>query len=305
MRLRVVDKVLVATDTVRIRLCDAQGRALPAFTPGAHVELRFADFSRHYSLTSSPARRDVYEICVLRDRTGRGGSVFLHDHLDVGAHLDAEGPVNTFPLGADAAYTALIAGGIGVTPLLTMAEALTDANRPFEFHYAARSPEHFLDVPVSPDRLHRYPNRHDRPTIDVEAILAGLPTGSHVYVCGPAGLIRAVRARASTLQWDPGRIHSESFGSPATPGGRAITVRLAQSGHTIEVAPDLSILDALLAEGIWIPSDCRRGECGACVTQVVDGTPEHRDVCLPDALRRDHMCPCVSRAAGSQLTLDL
>lgn len=305
MDLTVIDKTLVAADTVRISLAAPGGGPLPAFRPGAHIELSFAGYTRHYSLTSSVQFRDRYEICVLRARPGRGGSAYLHDRLRIGDRLSGSGPFNSFPLRRDATRTVFIAGGIGITPFLAMMEALIRSSQPFDLHYAARSASHFLPLPAHPGRTHRYVSTAGGHRMDVGAILEPLSSDIDVYACGPHRLIEAIRTEAAARARPDRRLHFESFGAGLNPGDRPVKVHLALSGFSIDVPPGTTILDALLAGGIWAPFECRRGQCASCVTEILSGEPEHRDLCLTEEQRRGAMCPCVSRSRTSELVLNL
>ena len=305
MNLTVIEKSIIAADTVRITLSMTDGSASPAFKPGAHIELSFAGLTRHYSLTSSPQELSRYEICVLRTKPGRGGSAYLHDQLNVGDRLHVGGPFNAFPLLLEASHTVFIAGGIGITPFFSMMAALQAASRPFELHYTARTTDSFLPVPEYSGRSRRYCDIDGKPSIDIDAILDPLSRDTDLYVCGPRGLIEAVRAKAAARGWPARHVHFESFGAAPKATDAPVTVRLALSGLNIEVPPGTSILDALLENGVWAPYECRRGECASCVTEVISGEPDHRDLCLSEQQRRSTMCTCVSWARGSEIVLNL
>lgn len=305
MDLIVTDKTLVAADTLRITLTAADGAALPSFKPGAHIELTFAGLTRRYSLTSEPDDPSQYQICVLRTEPSRGGSAWLHDWLAVGDRLGVSGPYNAFPLRLEARHSVFIAGGIGITPFLSMMAALARSASGFELHYAARSADRFLHLPEYPAAIHRYTDHDGRPGLDIAAILAQAPTDADLYICGPHGLIEAVRASAAARGWPAERIHFESFGASLKPSDQPIRVHLALSGMTLDVEPGTSILDALLANDVWAPHECRRGECASCMTEVVSGEPDHRDVCLTQAQRSNSLCTCVSWARSSELVLNL
>lgn len=304
MELTVIDKTLVAADTVRITLAAPDGGALPAFKPGAHVELSFAGLTRRYSLTSSPNDLGHYQICVLRTNPSRGGSAHLHDVLCVGDRLPTAGPFNAFPLHLEARQTVFIAGGIGITPFFSMMETLEVSSRPFALHYAASHPGRFLPVPEYSGRTKRYADSIE-PRMDIAAILDPLPTDVDLYVCGPRGLIDAVRTQAAARGWPDKRVHFESFGVSPKPTDAPLTVRLALSGLSIEVQPGTAILDALLANGVWAPYECQRGECAACMTEVLAGEPDHRDLCLTEAQRSHAMCTCVSWGRTPEIVLNL
>lgn len=305
MQLTVVQKSLVATDTLKLRLAAANGAPLPAFRPGAHIELNIRGLARHYSITSSHREPAFYEICVLRTAASRGGSSFIHDGLAVGDVMEVAGPFNAFHLHATAAHSVFIAGGIGITPFFSMMAELDANGRSFELHYAARDEGRLLPTPDAGHRVSKYLDADGGPTLRIADLLAGVRSDAHLYVCGPQAMIEAVREAASQCGWPPGQLHFESFGSAPKPSDQALAVHLRRSGLTLSVAPGVSILDALLENGVWAGHECRRGECGSCITEVLAGEPDHRDYCLTPDQRRSSMCTCVSWAKTSELTLDL
>ncbi len=304
MKLVVIAKDLVAEQTMRIRFAAADQSSLPGFAPGAHVELTFAGMMRRYSLTSDARNLAHYEICALRADPGRGGSAYLHDSLMVGGEIEVSPPVNAFPLNIGASHSVFIAGGIGITPFLTMMTALQGAERSFELHYVARSAGRFLRLSQYAWQTTHYTKKSGT-SLDVGRMLTNLNGDTELYVCGPRSMIEAVRLNAMDKGWPQSRIHFESFGAPAKPGDGPVRLHLAQSRATIYVEPGTTILDALLAHGVWAGFECRRGECGSCTVDVISGDPDHRDVCLTSAQRQGAMCPCVSWSRSAELTLNL
>lgn len=290
------------------------GIVLPAFEAGAH--LRFAiplsdggACTREYSLVNEPGHRTHYEIAVLHDERGRGGSRQMHA-LRVGDLVTAQGPINAFPIVADADEHLLLAGGIGITPLFCMARALKARDASMTIHYAARTPAHmaYRDELAALGAQLYFDNGEPSRGLPLTALLAHPKPRRHLYVCGPARMIAATIEIATALGWPASHVHHESFGGAvALIGDQPIRIHLKASQRTIEVAGDESILDALVREGLDPLHDCRRGECGLCVTQVVDGVPEHRDHVLSARERACGrvMCTCVSRAQTPELTLDL
>ena len=301
--------------TPRIRaytLAAANARPLPTFDAGAHLEVPVSlpdgtQALRHYSIASDPARRDTFEVAVLREDDGRGGSVAMHDGMQIGLTIRTQPPRNHFALHRDHRPTLLIAGGIGITPVKAMAHTLARRGTPFTLHYAARSERemayrHEL-ADVAGDALRAYcSDRSER--IDINAILREALDDAIVYVCGPARLIDSVVTEAQALGMAD-RIRSERFGVSSDGPMHPIQVELARTGTTIDVAADESVLDALLDAGISAPYSCRTGVCGTCAVPVLDGEPDHRDAVLTDAQKESLMCPCVSRASGDHLRLDL
>lgn len=286
---------------------------LPASEPGAHIDLHLGNGCvRSYSLTN-PGEHDRWWLAIQQDAASRGGSRWIHEALRPGATIEVDGPRNHFLLDESAPHTVLIAGGIGITPLLAMARRLAMAERPWTLHYAARSRARmaFADtLRVLAQRSGamldlRWTDEGD-PPLDLDAIVAALPQDAHVYACGPAGLLAAFDAATATLPGE--RVHLEHFASSqaaATEGG--FTVKLARDGRSIPIVPGRSILDALLDIGLKPPHACREGLCGACETRVIDGTPDHRDQFLTDAEMAEgqRMMICCSGSKSPVLVLDL
>jgi vanillate O-demethylase ferredoxin subunit len=300
----------------RFRLGAADGRPLPLFTAGAHIKVKVAlpdgrADERSYSLVNSDGQNGDYEIAVQCESAGHGGSAYMH-RLKVGDALAARGPVNDFRLATGASHHVLIAGGIGITPILSMARALRAAGQPFHLHYAARSPELMAfreAVEALCDKTAQLCFDGGDPArgLNLEQVLGPPAGGRHVYVCGPKGMIDAVLATAARLGWAAANVHFESFGAAPQAGDGAIEVVLSRAGRTIMVPAQQSILDALLAAGIDHPYDCKRGECSTCQVEVLEGIPDNRDFCLfgDEYEAGKLMCVCVSRAKTPQLVLNL
>ena len=304
----------VAPGIKRFALSRPDGTALPSYSGGSHVVVSVPGADRlhknAYSLMGNPQHLDTYHIAVRRHTTSRGGSRLLHDEIDVEAKLSISHPLNLFPLARLGRKHILIAGGIGVTPILAHAHDLVRLGAPFEVHYAFRSPEQaaFADVleDLAASHLHRYCTaRGDR--IDFAAILADQPLGTHLYVCGPAAFIDATRTAARVLGWSSSHVHSEQFLSPPT--GSAFHAHLARSGKRIEVTPDTSLLEAIEQAGVAAPQSCRGGACGQCETEVLeaDGEIAHHDVFLSDSDKAGghKIMLCVSRLQGRRIVLNL
>ncbi len=296
------------------KLAALGGAALPAFSGGSHIIVVMRGAARihrnPYSLLSSPHQLDAYEIGVRRMEESRGGSHFMHDQVKVGSRLEIAHPVNLFPLDKIARKHVLIAGGIGVTPFLAQLEDLHDGQVPYELHYSVRSPEHaaFLDSLRSRegDKVRMYYDSESQ-AIDFDGLLSNQPLGTHVYVCGPAGLINRVTTTAKSCGWPDSHIHWEQFSAP--PMGDAFEVFLARTNLTVHVPPDQSLLESIEAAGVEVPYLCRGGVCGFCQTRVLelDGELLHNDHFLSDADRAaaKSIMPCVSRARCKTLVLDL
>jgi ferredoxin-NADP reductase len=296
------------------KLAPVGGGSLPVFSGGSHIIVVMQGANRvhknPYSLLGSPSQLDTYEIGVRRMEESRGGSHFMHDTIKLGSRLEIAHPVNLFALDKIARKHVLIAGGIGITPFLAQLEDLHEGGVPYELHYSVRSSEHaaFLERLRSRegDRLHMYYDS-DGQTIPFQPLLANQPLGTHVYVCGPAGMINHVIATAHACGWPDSHIHWEQFSAP--PGGDAFDAFLARSKISVHVPPDRTLLESIEAAGVEVPYLCRGGVCGFCFTRVLelDGQLIHNDHFLSDAdkARGKSIMPCVSRAQCTRLVLDL
>ncbi len=285
---------------------------LPAWEPGAHIDVLLTNgLTRQYSLCGDPDDHDGWRIAVLREPAprGRGGSAYVHDFLDVGTRLEVRGPRNHFPL-RDADSYLFLAGGIGITPLLPMIRTVAARGADWRLAYGGRA----RSTMAFRAELERYGDRvrffaeDEAGRLDLDRLLGTPVPGRQVYCCGPASLLDAVEKKCAG--WDPGALHMERFApgalAPASPD-EGFEVRLAQSGLSLSVPPDRSILDVLEENGITLLSSCRAGVCGTCETAVLDGAPEHRDSVLTPEERQANasMMVCVSRCSGGGLVLDL
>lgn len=313
----IVTDIRDLTPTIKaIRLQSADGAALPAYTAGAHIRVPVVLLDdkvdeRCYSLVNIGALAATdYEIAVQLEAKGKGGSAFMHG-LQTGARLRIQAPRNDFPLHMHAEHSVLIAGGIGITPILSMAHALQASGQSFEFHYGTRSPDLMAFRDQAEKSLHAtlyFDGGDPQRGLQLEQILAQPDSGKHVYVCGPRGLIDAVIASAKRHGWPDDHVHFELFSSPAAQSGdMEFEVELRATGKTLRVPAGQSILDVVLAAGCDLMYDCKRGECGMCATTVLEGIPDHRDYNLPEDERASGkvMCICVSRAKSPRLVLDL
>lgn len=294
------------------------GDALPAFTAGAHIDVAVelpcgTKAWRSYSIVSDPADRSEYVIAVLLEQKSSGGSAYMHHNVHVGQLIEVQKPKNHFPLSEDASEHLLIAGGIGITPILCMARTLSAAGTRYSVHYSARAKEAmaFRDflVSVCGAQITLYfDGGVPANGIDLRGLLSTRRPGQHVYVCGPRGMIDDVRRICAESGWPPEAVHSESFAAIAATGLRQpIDVFLAKSGILRTVSPDMSILDSLIDAGIDVDYDCKRGECGVCTVPVLEGVPLHQDYYLNEREREENkvMQVCVSWAKTRRLVLDL
>ncbi len=293
--------------------------ALPEFEPGAHVNVAVdPGLVRSYSLCNDPTVRDHYLIAVKREDAGRGGSRLLHQRVRTGDDLFITEPRNNFPLQIDAPFSLLLAGGIGITPLLSMLRVLVRNGRDVMLHVCTRSPE---ETPFREELAQEPLSRHLRfhhdggvpgRGLDLGVLLRARPEGAQLYCCGPAGMMNAVRERAA--HWPAESLHFESFGGGGAAAvekqpARADTlfeVEIKSSGQVLEVPPGRSMLHVLLENGVYVDSNCEEGTCATCAVRVIEGTPDHRDTVLTDQERSSgKMCSCVSRACSKRLLVDL
>ncbi|OJY33670.1 MAG: oxidoreductase [Rhodobacterales bacterium 65-51] len=302
------------TDRIReFRLTGVAERPLPGWEPGAHVRVSLPDGdSRAYSLIALapvPEAPAEYRIAVQLEPEGKGGSRFMHG-LAEGAEVTLSLPKCDFPLVAGAP-AALLAGGIGVTPMISMATALKAAGTPFEFHYAGRSAGLMAYASALAETFGPAFTAHcdDDPAtaLHLDALLAALGD-RHIYACGPRGMLDALRQKAEAAGIPASRVHFELFDAPqAEAGDTAFEVELASTGQTFTIPPDRSIIEVLEEGGVDLVYDCQRGDCGICQCGVISGEPDHRDVVLSEAERAAGklMQICVSRAKSPRLVLDL
>ena len=307
-----IERIDPLTPHIRRLILVATGPApLPAFTPGAHLELQIPGTKplwRAYSLVNLP-EQDHYEIAVQLEDPSSGGSRWLHS-VQPGQVLTARAPNNHFALVDEADDFLLIAGGIGITPMLGMARALAARQQPFRLHYAGRDDARmaYLEEVRALDNAQCWISSGD-PTrrLPLDTLLNAPTAGRQLYVCGPKTLIAAVLETARACGWDERHVHSELFvGSLDDAADAGFEVELRSSGVTLHVPAGKSVLDAMLEANLDPMFDCRRGDCGVCVTQVLEGSAEHRDICLSERERATgSFCTCVSRASSARLVLDL
>lgn len=307
----VARKDTLATGVVGLTLERPRSGPLPAWAPGAHVDLHLADgMIRQYSLCGDPGNEHAYEIAVLREPASRGGSAYVHDKIGPGDTIPVSGPRNHFRL-EPAQRLRFIAGGIGITPIRPMIAAAVASGIDWQLLYGGRTRESmaFLDELSTDDCRVRVAPQDETGLLDLEAFLGPVPReGTLVYCCGPEPLLAA--AEAVVTDWSPGALRVERFAplpEPAAQDRTGFTVECRKSGLTLIVPPDKSILEVVREAGIDADSNCREGTCGTCETAVLDGIPEHHDVVLSDDEKaaNDTMMICVGRATSDRLVLDL
>jgi ferredoxin-NADP reductase len=311
--LTVAARTLAADGVVSLTLRRPDGGALPSWTPGAHIDVLLdgddGDLIRQYSLCGHPAERASWQIAVLREPRGRGGSAYVHDHLREGSTVRVREPRNNFPL-RPAARHLFIAGGVGITPILPMVEAAEAAGADWRLLYGGRTRTSMAFL----DRLARHGDRvlirpqDEYGLLDLAAHLAVPEDDTLVHACGPEPLLQAVREQCAG--WPSGTLGVERFAPARTPGAgpaEAFEVELVRSGLTLTVPADRSVLETVEEAGVAVDFSCREGTCGTCETDVLDGRPDHRDSLLAEDERAagDTMLICVSRSCGPRLVLDL
>lgn len=317
LQVRVARRTLEAEGICGLELVAADGAPLPAFAAGSHVDVHLpGGIVRQYSLCNDPAETHRYQIAVLRDPGSRGGSAAVHDLVAEGDALRISAPRNHFALAADAPRHLLLAGGIGVTPILCMAERLALLGARFRMHYSGRSAPRMAfraRIAAAPfaDRVQlHFDDGEAAQRLDIAAVLAAAEADTHLYVCGPQGFMDAVLGAARQQGWAEERLHWEFFAAAdAGPrgGDAGFEVQLASSGRVVSVAAGQSVTQALLAAGVEVMVSCEQGVCGTCLTRVLAGEVDHRDAYLTpeEQAAHDQFTPCCSRARSERLVLDL
>jgi vanillate monooxygenase ferredoxin subunit len=316
LHVRVAARYEEAADIASFELVASPGGQLPAFTAGAHVDVHIGQgLVRQYSLCNNPAERHRYLIAVQKEPMSRGGSKAMHETVKVGDTLTISAPRNHFALAPEAQRHLLLAGGIGVTPILCMAESLAASGAAFEMHLCTRSVERaaFRErIARSNFAQHVHFHFDDGAAgqkLDIPRRLAQAQPGEHLYVCGPKGFMDAVLTTARAGGWPESRLHYEFFAAELADSGsdQAFEIELAGSGRTVLVRQDQTALQALLDAGVEIDSSCEQGVCGTCATRVLGGVPDHRDLYFTpeEHAANDQFTPCCSRAKTARLVLDL
>jgi len=317
LALRLKSRQDEAEGIVSFELIDPAGMPLPPFEAGSHLLVECAPgVVRSYSLCNAPSQRSVYQIGVLREPQSRGGSTAVHERWQVGQTVRVSRPRNHFPLAGGDGRVLLLAGGIGITPLLAMAEHLSAAGRPFELHYGTRTATRTAFI----DRLKQAPfaasvhiHRDDGPpgqAFDAARVIGTPGAGDHLYACGPAGYLAHVMQTAERLGWPAGQLHQELFQANvevAVVGDAPFEIVVANRGVTAQVAAGETALQALTRAGIDVLWSCEQGVCGSCITSVVEGRPDHRDQYLTEAdrARNDCFTPCCSRSLTPRLVVEV
>ncbi len=309
--LRVRRAEMVADGIRLFELVRDDGGELPEFTAGAHLKVRAPNgLVRRYSLSGDPDWRDAYQIAVKREAAGGGGSISMVDDVKTDDLLEVTAPRNDFALASNAPSYVLIAGGIGITPMLSMARHLVaTGGKPFRLYYLGRDAGSMafreeLSAPEFRGRVVMHMDGGDpEKSLDLWPVLEK-PKGAHLYCCGPRGLMQAVRDM--TGHWSSGAVHFEDFGTAksTTAEDAPFTVRVAKTGAVFEIPVGRSVLEVLRDAGVVIASSCEAGSCGTCIVDVVSGDLDHRDLVLMEHEKSNKFVACISRARG-ELVLDI
>ncbi|KEA64693.1 Flavodoxin reductases (ferredoxin-NADPH reductases) family 1 [Marinobacterium lacunae] len=303
-------------DICLLELARPDGAALPPFSAGAHIDIHLpGGLIRQYSLCNHPGEQHRYEVAVLRDPKSRGGSIAVHDQVNEGDAIVISEPRNLFPLEHSAHRHLLIAGGIGVTPILCMAERLSHQGAEFEMHYCTKAPEQTafrerISASEFADRVSFHYSRAEPSTrLDAQALLSKPQPDTHLYVCGPNPFMDHILETAHQCGWSDAQLHREYFAAEEVDheGDSTFEVQLASSGDVIEIPADRSVLEVLLERDIDIPFACENGVCGTCVTRLLEGEPDHRDMFLTpeEKATNEEFAPCCSRSKSKRLVLDI
>ena len=286
---------------------------LPQFSAGAHIDVHIeAGLVRQYSLCNNPNKRHRYLIAVQREATGHGGSRAMHDNLRVGDLVSIGTPRNFFSIAPSARRHLLIAGGIGITPMMAMVEELEARGEEYLLHFCARSREKtpFLDrltplVRAGNVKLH-YDGGNPLRGLDLATTLKDPEADTHLYYCGPPGFMEAAATAAS--HWSEGTVHFEHFSAPVSAdakGNRPFKVRLVRSKLELDIPSNKTIVEILREHDVFIETSCKQGYCGTCLTRYVEGQPEHRDSVLSEDDRKNFVLICCARSISTELVLDL
>ncbi len=316
LTVRVAHKNTEALDIDSFDLVAADGQSLPNFSAGSHVDVHLpGGLVRQYSLFNNPGENHRYRIAVLKDANSRGGSKVMHEQVKVGDTLQISSPKNHFMLAHEAKRHLLLAGGIGVTPLLCMAERLSSMGANFEMHYCTRSADRtafrqrMAESGLAAKVALHFDDAEPAQKLDMAALLARPEADVHLYVCGPKGFMNAVLETARSSGWSEAQLHAEFFSADVSPMAtdESFEIQVSSSGLIVTVDKDQTILQALLAAGVQVFSSCEQGVCGTCLTRVIDGVPDHRDMYLTDEEKatNDQFLPCCSRSKSARLVLDI
>lgn len=312
LRSHISRKFYDTADVCVIDLVPLDGGSFPSFSAGSHIDVYLPNgIIRQYSLCNSPDEIHRYQIAVLKEPSSRGGSIAVHDLLQEGQLLEISAPRNHFPL-ADEHKVLLLAAGIGITPIIAMAETLSLSGREFEMHYATRSPERTpfrQRITQGPFASRVKFHFSDSTRLQIDDLLVTPQQDCHLYVCGPKRFIDAVLFRARSIDWPENHLHYELFSAEVNKAedDERFEIKIASSGQVVTVEKDQTVVQALSSAGIDILISCEQGICGTCVTGVLEGVPDHRDSYLTpeEQAANNQFTPCCSRSKTKQLVIDL
>jgi len=313
----IVNKKSNETDEIAsIELVMQDNSALPEFTAGSHIDVMLSNgITRQYSLYNSPEERNRYCIGVLRAQNSRGGSIALHESVKQGDIIKISEPKNFFKLNESAKHNILFAGGIGVTPIMSMAERLSFIGASFEIHYCARTKEkmafrEMLQKKPYFDRVTMYATEElTGERFDIYRIIKNRTAGTNIYVCGPSGYMDAIIGAAEECGWPAEAIHREFFSAPiqCANDSSEFTVQIASTGQQFSVCAHQTIAEVLIKHGVEVKLSCEQGICGTCITPVIDGIPDHRDLYMSEDEhhKNNAIMVCCSRSLSDKIVLDI
>ncbi|MEP5762026.1 MAG: cytochrome P450/oxidoreductase [Litoreibacter sp.] len=307
----VIEREIVATDIVSLKLRSVNATPLPVAQAGSHIDVHIQDgLVRQYSLTGQMS--DTYQIAIQKEPKSRGGSIAMHARFQTGSKMTISPPRNNFSLVAGADHNLLFGGGIGLTPILAMAWELHTLGRSFECHLSARSSDRVayretLEALPFADKIKIYLDDDQTSSLNIQHVIEAKTLSAHLYVCGPTGYMNFVKKEAATAGYKSTQIHVEHFGAEIDVDGDPFEVVAQLSGISVQVGPNQTILEALNMAGISVPTSCQNGVCGSCLTPVLAGKPDHRDLVLTDIEKsaNDRIAVCCSRSNSPRLVLDL
>ncbi|MDR2298030.1 MAG: PDR/VanB family oxidoreductase [Comamonas sp.] len=315
LEVRIACKQDEAQGICSLELQPLEGQHLPAFSAGSHIDVHLpGGLVRQYSLSNDCAEADRYVIAVLREPASRGGSAAVHEQLKTGQQITISAPRNHFALHGSAQKHLLLAGGIGITPILAMARNLAREAAEFELHYCGRARERmaFADVieaaPWAGKAQLHVDEASGKSALDLAALLQPVQAGVHLYVCGPKGFMDAVLDAARAAGWPQEQLHYEFFAGEVEhrADDESFEVEVASTGQVVRVTPEQTVVQALESIGVCVQTSCEQGVCGTCLTRVISGQPDHRDMYLTEEEQaaNDQFLPCCSRAKSGRLVLD-
>lgn len=314
LEVRIVSRHMAAAGVVVLELESVDGSRLPGFDAGAHIDVQVTDgVIRPYSLCSDPNDATGYRLGILLEPESRGGSAGIHESFAAGNIIRISHPQNNFKLEKSAGRTLLIGGGIGITPLISMAYALYNAGQDFELHYCARSRSQAAFVEelcegAFSDRVHlHFDDEVPAQKLDLQQVIGSVDPVTHVYVCGPGGFMNYVLEGAEAMGWPKSQLHLEYFAAEADLTGDSFEVIAHKSGVRLAVDPGQTIAEVLMAAGIEVSVSCQQGICGTCLCEVIDGRPDHRDLYQTEEEKEanTHVTLCCSRSLTPTLEVNI